>query len=197
MQGSSELICAFSFKRVACLAHIRRAFLEVEKSAQKEVARTLRYVAELYKLEKGVKTPEARLELRSTRSKKVLDELFLYLQKVTTEILPKNPLMKALKYTLNQEAEVRRIFESGVYELDNNAIERQIRPVAIGRKNYMFAGSHAGAVRAAVLYSLLNSCKLNNVDPWAWLKDVIVALGKRDTVDLSVLLPNRWKPANP
>lgn len=191
--GYNPIFIPDTCKRVACLAHIRRAFLEVEKTAQKEVARVLRYIAELYKLEKGVRTPEARLELRSTRSRKVLDELFLYLHKLVAESLPKSPLMKPLKYTLNQEAEVRRIFESGVYELDNNAIERQIRPVAIGRKNYMFAGSHAGAVRAAVLYSLLNSCKLNNVDPWDWLKDVIIVLGKRHDVELSALLPNRWE----
>lgn len=88
-----------------------------------------------------------------------------------------------------------RIFESGIYDLDNNAIERQMRPVSIGRKNYMFAGSHDGAHRAAVLYSLLNTCKLNKVNPWEGLRDVLIRISSDKSVKPCDLLPQNWKMA--
>lgn len=179
--------------RLACLAHIRRKFLECQKIAGKEVSKILTMIAQLYRLESNLKTPEQRLAVRQTKSVKIVAELFEFFKATKVRTLPKSDLMKALNYVLNQEAEVLRIFESGIYDLDNNAIERQMRPVAIGRKNYMFAGSHDGAHRAAVLYSLLNTCKLNKVNPWEWLKDVLIRIGSDKSVKPCDLLPQNWQ----
>lgn len=183
--------------RIACLAHIRRKFLESQKIAGKEVSKILTMIAQLYKLESNLKTPEQRLAVRQTKSLKIVTELFEFLRAVKVRTLPKSEFMKALNYALNQEAEVLRIFESGAYDLDNNAIERQMRPIAIGRKNYMFAGSHEGAHRAAVLYSLLNTCKLNKVNPWEWLRDVLVRISSDKLVKPLDLLPHNWKAKHP
>lgn len=179
--------------RVACLAHIRRAFIEVQKIATKDVGKILTFIAQLYKVEGNLKLPQDRLAVRQLRSKKIATELFEFLRAVKERTLPRNELMKALNYTLNQENEVMRIFERGEYELDNNAIERQMRPIAVGRKNYMFAGSHDGARNAAVLYSLLNTCKLNKVNPWEWLRDILVRISSDSSVKAGDLLPHRWK----
>lgn len=180
--------------RVACFAHIRRKFIEVEKIAGKEVSKILTMIAQIYKLESNLKTSEQRLTIRQAKSVKVAKELFEFLRVTKVRTLPKSKLMQALNYALNQEAEVMRIFESGDFDLDNNAIERQMRPIAIGRKNYMFAGSHDGAHRAAVLYSLLNTCKLNKVNPWEWLKDVLIRISSDKSVKPVDLLPHNWKP---
>lgn len=182
--------------RVACLAHIRRKFLESQKIAGKEVTKILTMIAQLYKLESNLKTPEQRLAIRQTKSIQIVTELFDFLKATKVRTLPKSDFMKALNYALNQEVEVLRIFENGNFDLDNNAIERQMRPVAIGRKNYMFAGSHEGANRAAVLYSLLNTCKLNKVNPWEWLKDVIIRISSDNSVKPADLLPHNWKKSN-
>ena len=143
--------------RLACLAHIRREFLEVKTIAGKETTRILTLISQLYKLESNCHTSEQRRAIRQSKSIKIVDELFEFLKFTIQRTLPKSPFAKALNYCINQEAEVRRIFEKGDFDLDNNAIERQMRPVAIGRKNYMFAGSHEGAHNAAVLYSMLLS----------------------------------------
>ena len=179
--------------RVACLAHIRRKFLEAQKIAGKEVTKILTTIAKLYKLESNLKTPEQRLVVRQTKSVKIVAELFEFLKATKVRTLPKSDFMKALNYALNQEAEVLRIFENGNFDLDNNAIERQMRPVAIGRKNYMFAGSHDGAHNAAVLYSLLSTCKLNKVNPWEWLRDVLIRIGSDKSVKPFDLLPQNWQ----
>jgi len=182
--------------RVACLAHIRRKFLESQKIASKEVTKILTMIAQLYKLEGNLKTPEQRLAIRQVKSIQIVAELFEFLKATKVRTLPKSDFMKALNYALNQEAEVLRIFENGNFDLDNNAIERQMRPVAIGRKNYMFAGSHEGAHRAAVLYSLLNTCKLNKVNPWEWLRDVLIRIASDKSVKPIDLLPHNWKIKN-
>ena len=191
--GYNQIYLPDRCERVACLAHIRRKFLESQKIAGKEVTKILTMIAQLYKLESNLKSPEQRLAIRQAKSVQIVAELFEFLKTTKVRTLPKSDFMKALNYALNQEAEVLRIFENGNFDLDNNAIERQMRPVAIGRKNYMFAGSHEGAHSAAVLYSLLNTCKLNKVNPWAWLKDVIIRIGSDKSVKPADLLPHNWK----
>lgn len=115
------------------------------------------------------------------------------MKKTQARTLPKSLLAGALGYALNQEREIYRILESGDYELDNNSIERQMRPIAVGRKNYMFAGSHDGAYRAAVLYSLLSTCKLNKINPWERLRNVLMRIKDQPVNRISELLPHRWR----
>lgn len=192
--GYNQIYLPDKCVRLACFAHIRRKFLEANKVAGKEVTKILTLISQIYKLESNLKTSEQRLLVRQSKSKKLAAELFDYMKLTASRTLPRSEFMKALSYALNQEAEVMRIFESGDYDLDNNAIERQMRPVAIGRKNYMFAGSHEGARRAAILYSLLNTCKLNKVNPWEWLRDVLVRVSSDNSVKAIDLLPHSWKP---
>lgn len=153
----------------------------------------MKLIAEVYRGEVNAKTPEGRLAVRQARTRRLLEELFVFLKACMLKTLPKSPLAKALSYAIKQEVEVMRIMESGVYELDNNSIERQMKYIAIGRKNYYFAGSHDGARRAAVLYSLLGTCRLNKVNPWEWLSDVLVRVNVRSDDTAASLLPMNWK----
>ena len=183
--GYNKVYTPNTCKRIACLAHVRRKFIDVQKTAHKESLKVLTLIAKLYKL-----TPIERRE----KSTGILNELFEYLLKIKETTLPKAPLMEAINYTLSQREEIFRIFSDDAFHLDNNAIERQMKKIAIGRKNYYFAGSHRGAESAAILYSILGTCKLNNVNPWEWLKDIIIRISSDNTVKTKDLLPHNWKP---
>jgi len=178
--------------RLACMAHIRRNFIEAQASARSECARILKLISEVYRGEASTKTHEARFAVRQARTRPLLEELFAFLKACMLKTLPKSPLAQALSYAIKQEVEVMRIMESGVYELDNNSIERQMKYIAIGRKNYYFAGSHEGARRAAVLYSLLGTCRLNKVNPWEWLSDALVRINVASDDTAVSLLPMNW-----
>jgi transposase len=191
--GYNEVFVPEGCVRLACLAHIRRKFIECQPSAGHECGRILKLIAEVYRGEVSAKTPEARLAVRQARTRRLLEELFVFLKACMLKTLPKSPLARALSYAIKQEVEVMRIMDSGVYELDNNSIERQMKYIAIGRKNYYFAGSHDGARRAAVLYSLLGTCRLNKVNPWEWLSDVLVRVNVRSDDTAVTLLPMNWK----
>lgn len=181
-------------KRIACLAHVRRKFIEIEKSAGKVAADILLRIAKIYHLEGDAKNPEELLKIRQQYTQKLCAELIEALKAHAARALPRSPLMKALSYALSQKEEIARIFKSGECALDNNAIERQMKQIAIGRKNYYFAGSHDGAHRAAVLYSLLGTCRLNKVNPWEWLRDVLARINDPKGGSVKELLPYNWKP---
>lgn len=190
--GYNKVLIPGQCVRIACLAHVRRKFIEAQSSAGKESGKVLALIAELYRVEKSSRSPETRLEIRQTKSKRVMNNLMEYLHALQGCALPQSELAKAIRYALDQETEIRRILENGSYELDNNAIERQMRPIAVGRKNYLFAGSHEGARRAAVLYSFFGSCRLNKVNPWVWLSDVLRRISSDRSVTAADLLPHRW-----
>lgn len=163
--GYNEVFVPAGCERLACLAHIRRKFIEAQSSASSECARILKVISEVYRGETGARTADARCAVRQARTRPLLEELFVFLKACMLKSLPKSPFAQALSYAIKQEAEVMRLMGSGEYELDNNAIERQMKYIAIGRKNYYFAGSYDGARRAAVLYSLLGTCRFNKVNP--------------------------------
>jgi transposase len=191
--GYNPVFVPDGVKRIACLAHVRRKFIEVEKTAGKVVADILQRIAKIYHLEGTAKNPEELLEIRQKHTQEMCAELIKTLQAHAARALPRSPVMKALTYALNQKEEIARIFESGEHALDNNAIERQMKQVAIGRKNYYFAGSHEGAKRAAVLYSLFGTCRLNSVNPWKWLRDVLMRISDPQGGSVTDLLPYNWK----
>ena len=95
---------------------------------------------------------------------------------------------------MRQLPKLTAYLEDGRIEIDNNLIENAIRPLALGRKNYLFAGSHAGAERVAMMYSFFASCKVHEVNPWEWLKDVLERIGDHSVNQLEELLPHQWKP---
>jgi len=134
-------------------------------------------IGRLYDVEREAKEanlkPEARLALRHERSVPVLDEIQSRLEPWSIELLPKNPVAQAVHYARAQWIALNRFLEDGRVPLDNNRSERMLRMAAVGRKNYMFFGSDAGGHRAAVIYSLVASCKLIGLDPFAYLRDAI------------------------
>lgn len=195
--GYAQVLVPDKCERIACLAHVRRKFIEIEKTASSACTRILQMIAEIYHKEKPAKTPEARLAIRQRHTVELLQRLLLYATQLRATTIPESPLAKALNYLLAQRAELERIMTRGEFDLDNNAIERQMRPIALGRKNYLFAGSHDGAHRAAVLYSLLNSCKIHSVNPRTWLTDLLQRIPAQPGLEPRQLLPHLWKNIAP
>ena len=188
--GYNPVLVPNKCQRIACLAHVRRKFVETVQT--KETDSVLKLIAEIYHSEKQCRSPEARFTVRNEKTKKLFDKLFDFLTAISAKTLPETSLAKAINYAVKQKTEIYRILDNGSFQLDNNAIERLIRPIAVGRKNYLFAGSHNGAKSAAIIYSLLGTAKLNNVQPWYWLQDNIKAVYKRGITPAD-LLPLRNK----
>lgn len=197
--GYNPVLLPEKVERIACLAHVRRKFIELQKVSPKETTAVLTLIAQLYHLENQWRmlSPPERKEKRDKKSRELLVKLERYLRDLAERTLPKAPLMKAIQYTLSQWDAVMRILDDGLYHLDNNCIEREMRPIAIGRKNYLFAGSHEGAKRAAIIYSFFATARLHKVNPYEWLRDVLRRMRSLDTAEYPLLLPQRWKTALP
>lgn len=178
---------------LACMAHSRRKFDQSKDNDPKRAAYALRKFQELYAVERKAREQdlsfEQRRSLRQEESVPVLTELEQWLRKELTEVLPSSSMGKAITYTLKLWKRLARYTEDGSWEIDNNWIENSVRPVTLGRKNYMFAGSHDGAKRAAMMYSFMGTCKLQNVEPYAWLKDVLTKIPDQSIQNLEELLP--------
>lgn len=192
--GYNPVLLPNKVQRIACLAHVRRRFRECEKACSKETTTILQLIGELYHLENRWKAlaPPERQAQRNHFSKPVFLKLEAYLRALRESMLPKAPIMEAINYALNQWDAIMRILDDGRYHLDNNPIEREMRPIAIGRKNYLFAGSHDGARRAAVIYSLLGTARLHKVNPYEWLKFVFQNMRSHPVNRVHELLPHNW-----
>ena len=179
------------------MAHVRRKLIDAQAASNKDGNAILQLISELYKVEDRAKklAPAERKELRTRASAPVLEQIITKLDALEQRLLPENPLRKACRYALNQREELKRYLDDGNFCIDNNPIERQMRPVAIGRKNWLFAGSHGGAERAAIFFSLINSCKLAGINPFDYLCDVLRRLPRHPKAKIQDLLPHNWKPA--
>lgn len=179
---------------VGCWAHTRRKFHEARASSPSESAVALALIRRLYAVERSAKdlAPEERAALRRAEARPVLDAIAARLEVWRNDALPKSPLGKAAAYARAQWESLVRYVDDGDLEIDNNAIERAIRGTAIGRRNWMFAGSYEGGKRAAVLYSLVESCKAVQVEPFAYFADV---LARTATATAKELTPSAWKRA--
>ena len=188
---------------VACWAHARRKWYESRTTDPARAHHALALIQKLYRVERDYRraSVEERLAARQARSLPILAEFKSWLDEQHEQILPKSPIGQAATYTANQWTALTRYCESGDLSIDNNAAERAMRPCAIGRKNWLFVASKTGGHRAAVLMSLVQSCKQNQVEPWAYLKDVfdrLPTLGESPSHDsLDELLPDRWLLENP
>lgn len=178
-----------------CWAHARRYFFEARDSHPEEAGYALAEIAKLYDIERSLREQHAtaaeRRAARQEHAVPVLDGLKGWL--ASQRALPKSPLGKAVGYALNSWKKLTRYTEDGRIEIDNNLVENAIRPIALGRKNYLFAGSHAAAQRAAVIYSLLATCKAHEVNPQEWLADVLARIPTHPARQVAELLPHRWK----
>lgn len=185
-----------------CLSHARRYFANalLSGSNAKLAAHVLEtFIQPLYALEELCKLNDLCFDeitdLRQNKAVPLLDEFYKWLQEQYLKVTPRTPLYKAIVYTLNNFKEIRNYTLDGMLPIDNNFIERAIRPIAMGRKNHMFSGSHEGGKRAAIMYSLLNTCKMLNINPSVWLTDVLQRIGTQPVEKLKELLPQYWKPA--
>jgi transposase len=185
----------------ACWSHSRRKFYEVvEATGSPVAAEALRRIAELYAVEAEVRgqSPAHRLAARHNRSRTIVDAMRLWFEAQLPLVPGRSTLAEAIRYALSRWEGLTRFLHHGRVELDTNPVERAIRPVALGRKNHLFAGSDGGGHRWAVLCSLIETCKLNDVEPYAYLHDVLTRMVDGYPVNrLDELLPWAWKAANP
>ena len=133
--------------------------------------------------------PGKRLEVRQTESKPLVEKLFVNLKKFYGQLPKKSTTGQAIAYALNNETALRRFLENGKIEIDNNAAERAMRSIALGRKNWLFAGSDAGGEAAAAMYTLIETAKLNNLNPWQYLQAVLDTIQDYPASKISDLLP--------
>lgn len=193
---------------VGCWMHARRKFYEARTSDPTRSHLMLAWIGGLYEVEDaakqaGKKRPEwddatwreHRYELRLKRSLPILDAMHAWLEGERGKILPKSPIGEAIGYALNHWGALLRPLEAGFLEIDNGASERAMKPVAIGRKNWLFAGSDEGGRTAATLMSLCATCKDLGVEPFAYLRDVLDLVSTHPNSRIEELLPDRWKPA--
>ena len=182
---------------IGCMAHARRKFFELHASSKSQLAeQALQYIGQLYQIERQVKDlgSEDRRRIRQEQSKPLADALQAWMRAQRTRVPDGSATAKALDYSLKRWAALTRYLDDGQLPIDNNHIEQQIRPIAIGRNNWLFAGSLRAGKRAAAVMTLVQSAKLNGHDPYAYLKDVLTRLPTQKNNAIDELLPHNWTP---
>jgi len=178
---------------LSCMAHARRMYEKSISDDKKRAEYAMTEIQKLYHIERRAReqklSPEQRHELRLEESLPILNELGKWMTAQVRTTLPKSPFGKALIYSVSRWDNLMNYLRDGYLEIDNNLVENSIRPTALGRRNYLFAGSHAGAQSAAMFYSFFATCKHNNVDPFTWLKKVLEIIPDYPANKLSDLLP--------
>lgn len=194
--GYDELFKRAWILEVACWAHARRKFDEAASSRPKEATDILARIARLYhdvETPGKVLKPEELYQLRQEKAKPILDNIFATLENLNDQTMPSEPLRKAIDYSLNQKAALYRYLDNGLLKPDNNTAENAMRPVALGRKNWLFVGSERGGHAAALYMSLIQSCKNCDVNPWEYLNDMLRRIMGHPVNRLRELLPDQWK----
>ncbi len=182
-----------------CMAHARRKLFEAHKLNGSEIAaQAVALIARLYEVEREARELESaqRLLLRQSRARPIADALHAWLLTKRQTLAKADITAKAIDDSLSNWRALTHYLGDGDVPIDNNAVENSIRPLAIGRRNWLFVGSQQAGERAAVMLSLIESAKLNGHDPWAYLKDVFERLPTLKDRDLASLLPHNWKPAD-
>ncbi len=183
---------------VACWSHARRELFDQHVKTKSPIAlAALEKIGALFAIERGIsgQGAETRRAVRHAQSKPLLDDLKAYFETSLERISRKSDLAKAIQYSLNRWEALCRFADDGRLEMTNNAAERAIRPLTLGRRNWTFLGSDAGGQRAAVFFTLIQSCKLNGVNPQAYLTDLVGRIGDHPASRLDELLPWNWRPA--
>ena len=205
--GYDRLFATNTIQEVACWAHARRKFFEAQQTDPERALYVLGVIRQLYAVEKRARQEKERLQLphaacwalrlreRQEQCVPILTTLCQWLKEQQRQVLPKSPIGEAITYALNQWDALVRYTTQGFLEIDNNAAERALRPIAVGRKNYLFFGSDVGGRTAAVLYSFTQTCQHLGVEPWRYLRDVLERLPTHPAERLQELLPDRWAAA--
>ena len=184
-------------RRLGCGMHVRRKFEAAAQAGDARGAIALAYFAKLYDVERSCKNEDLSADARKSRrdelSQPVLVELFAWIAEIHPKLVPGTLLHTATRYAVNQERFFRRCFNDGRFEIDNGEVERQLRRIALGRKNYLFAGSDAGAERIAIACTVLGSAHMHGIDPLAYLTDVLAKLQAGWPMSrIDELLPDAW-----
>lgn len=183
----------------ACWAHARRKLFELAQLSKAPIAiEAVRRIDVLFAIEREINgtTIATRRSVRQERSKPLIDDLRTWLHEQRTKLSAKNELAKAIDYSLKRWPALTRFLDDGRLCLSNNAAERALRGIAVGRNNWTFAGSDTGAERAAAIYTLIETAKLNDIDPRAWLADVLARIQDHPAKRIAELLPWNWKTQN-
>lgn len=193
-----------SITHLNCMAHARRGFEKALDYDKPNAEYAMEMFQELYAKERKARkeslTPEQRHKLRLDESLPILNEFGKWMVSTYKNVLPKSPTGKAIAYCVPRWDNLMNYLKDGSLEIDNNLAENAIRPIALGRKNYLFAGSARGAARAAMFYSFFGTCKKNNINPFDWLKDILERIPAYKVINLHELLPQHWqntKQGNP
>jgi transposase len=183
---------------VACNAHARRKFYEARGSDALRSHQALASYRQLYELERAAKdfSDEQRLQMRQDLAVPILGQFRTWLEAQRPEVLPKSPMGEAIGYALNNWTALVRYTEAGFLAIDNNVSEREMKRIAIGRKNWLSIGSPRGGQTAAVLFSFTSTCQRLGVEPWAYLQDVLTRLPATPAGQLGDLLPDQWQAAH-
>ena len=183
---------------IHCMAHARRKFIEALTNDKGRSEYILAEIQKLYAIERNIQdnalNEEDKLNYRIANAKPILLSLKQWMLTAYQEVLPASLIGKALHYSLQRWDRLSLYAETAILHIDNNPVENSIRPVAIGRKNYLFAGSHKAAQRAAMFYSLLATCKNHLINPYEWLTDVLNRINEHPINKIEELLPQNWKP---
>jgi transposase len=182
-----------NIQHLCCMAHARRNFFEAQGNDKARSTWILDKLQDLYAIESFARTMkitnDARFELRKKESVPVLNDMKDWLLKNVVEVLPQSAIGKSITYMLTRWEKLTLYTQNGILEIDNNLVENAMRPVALGRKNYLFAGSHDAAKRAGIIYSFIACCKNNGYNPYAWLEDTLIKLPDTKKSELHKLLP--------
>ena len=186
-------------KLAQCWVHARRHFIEAESLAPTDAAQAIAMIGALYKIESEIQGKEAeqRRHARLERSKPRVDQFFEWCENILdrrdVDYFPTHPIIKAVKYALKRQSGLRLFLEDPDLPLDTNHIERQIRPITLGRKNWLFCWTELGAEQTGVLQSLISTCKLHGVDPYVYLTDVLLRINTHPASQVIDLTPRLWK----
>jgi transposase len=196
--GYNEVLSKQRVVWAACMAHVRRNFEDALKSSREEATYALEAMKQWFAVEAESKDAgldyDQRLAVRKDKIGPSMEQFHIWLKEQVLAVLPKSPLGKAVAYALNQWKGFEPFLNDGRIELSNNWVENKIRPVALGRKNYMFKGSHDAAQRGAMIYSLCATAQMNNIDPYIYFTDILERLPAAKASDIADFTPANWKP---
>lgn len=196
--GYERLFVTDDIKEVACWAHARRKFFEAKTTDERRSHEMIGMIRSLYAVEDEVakiEKDEEKVRHRQQHAKPLLEMIEKWLKENKDQVLPKSPMGEAIGYALNNWTALNRYVDIGYLAIDNNRAERALRAVAIGRKNWMFAGSDKGGETAAILYSMVGTCQRHGIEPWTYLRDILTRLPQLAPERLGELLPDAWAKA--